>query len=137
MAHEPFVEIDHTADVALRVRGQDLPSLFLHAAQGLFHLLRCEPAGELESFEETISLSADDLEILLVDWLDELLYLAERHKVCLERFEIESLDDTSLSASVRGSGPQYPQRDIKAVTYADLAIRQVDGGYETMVTFDV
>ncbi len=137
MSDEPFVEIDHTADVALRVRGQDLPSLFQHAAQGLFYLLRCEPAGELDAFDEMVSVSADDLETLLVDWLDELLYLAQRHDVCLERFEIESFDRTSLSAIAYGSGPQYPQRDIKAVTYADLAIRQVEDGYETIVTFDV
>jgi SHS2 domain-containing protein len=137
MSEEPFVEIDHTADVALRVRGHNLSSLFQHAAQGLFHLMRCEPAGELSSSEHAVSVSADDLETLLVDWLAELLYLAERHDVCFQRFEIESFDRNSLSAVAYGSGPQYPQRDIKAVTYADLAIRQVDDGYETTVTFDV
>ena len=138
MPEEPFVEIEHTADLALRVHGRDLPSLFVHAAQGMFHLMRYPPNAEGSvRLTRAVALEALDLETLLVDWLDELLYLSERNAACLERFEITSLDTSSVRAIAQGASPRYPTRSIKAVTFADLAIRQVGEGYETIVTFDV
>ena len=135
-----FQEIEHTADLAIRVRGDDLVALFVHAARGLFYLLRCRPAERpAESVERDIELDAQDLETLLVDWLDELLYLSERGAgLCFETLHIHTLDESHLKATVHASGSQTPQRDIKAVTFSDLRIvQQEDGAYETTVTFDV
>jgi SHS2 domain-containing protein len=138
MMARPFVEIEHTADLALRVWGADLPALFTHAAQGMFHLMRCPPStDETRSVAYEIALCADDLETLLVDWLGELLYLAQRDAACLERYEFAALEGASLQATASGRAPRHPARAIKAVTYADLAIRRVSDGYETIVTFDV
>ena len=135
-----FQEIEHTADLAIRVRGEDLVALFVHAAHGLCHLLRCRPAERpAEPVEQAIELDAPDIETLLVDWLDELLYLSERGAGrCFETLYIHSLDKGHLKATVHASGSQTPQRDIKAVTFSDLRIvQQEDGAYETTVTFDV
>jgi SHS2 domain-containing protein len=138
MAEQPFIEIEHPADLALRVWGRDLPSLFTHAAQGMFHLMRYGPSPvEATPMTHDIALEADDLETLLVDWLGELLYLADREAAHLGRFEVVSLEQATLRALAHGEAPRYPGRSIKAVTYADLAIRPVAGGYETIVTFDV
>ncbi len=135
-----FQEIEHTADLAIRVRGEDLVALFVHAANGMFHLLRCRPVERpAESVERDMELDAPDLETLLVDWLDELLYLSQRAGLCFETFDIHTLDDQGhLKATVHASGSQTPQRDIKAVTFSDLRIvQQEDGAYETTITFDV
>jgi SHS2 domain-containing protein len=135
-----FQEIEHTADLALRVRGEDLVALFVHAAHGMFYLLRCRPAERpAEPVERDIELDAPDLETLLVDWLDELLYLSERGAgLCFETLYIHSLDKHRLKATVHASGSQTPQQDIKAVTFSDLRIvRREDGAYETTITFDV
>jgi SHS2 domain-containing protein len=143
MRSEPageFREIEHTADLAIRVRGEDLVALFFHAAHGLCYLLRCRPADDpAESVERDMELDAPDLETLLVDWLDELLYLSQRAGLCFETFDIHTLDDKGhLKATVHASGSQTPRRDIKAVTFSDLRIvQQEDGAYETTVTFDV
>lgn len=138
MNQRPFVEIEHTADLALRVWGADLPELFVHAAQGMFHLMRYPMStGETRPVAYEIALSADDVEMLLVDWLDELLYLAQRDAARLERYEIVAWEGVALRAKVYGRAPWHPTRAIKAVTYADLAIRRVGEGYETIVTFDV
>jgi SHS2 domain-containing protein len=134
-----FCEIEHTADLAIWVRGDDLAALFVHAARGLFHLLRCRPTEQPEPMEIDVRLDAPDLETLLVDWLDELLYLSGRGAGrCFETFYIHSLDQGHLEATVHTSGSRAPQRDIKAVTFSDLRIvQQEDGAYETTVTFDV
>ncbi len=138
MPERPFVEIEHTADLALRVRGDDLPSLFAHAAQGMFHLMRYPPpASEAAPLAREIALQADDPETLLVDWLGELLYLADRETAHFDRFEILAMEGTALRATIHGHAPQRPGRSIKAVTYADLAIRPTASGLETTITFDV
>lgn len=137
MSPAPFAEIEHPADLALWVSGSDLPSLFRHAAMGMFHLLRYASPNDLTPVTHTVSLAADDLEMLLVDWLDELLYLAHRDALCFDEFEIVTLSATSLQVVAYGSGPQHPSRIIKAVTYANLAIRHMGDGYETIITFDV
>ncbi len=138
MPKRPFAEIEHPADLALQVEGDDLPSLFIHAAEGVFFLMRYPPAANTASpVSYEITLSAPDLETLLVDWLNELLYLAERDLAHLEHLQIHELKDNSLRATVRGHAPCRPARSIKAATYADLAIRRTSAGYETIVTLDV
>ena len=134
----PFEEIDHTADLCLRVFGWDLQQLFVHAAQGMFHLMQCKPSGKATPIFHVVALEAYDLETLLVDWLGELLYLSEFKKVCYTTFEIDQLEPTHLRATVRGLTNHVAQKGIKAVTFSDLEVtRQADGHYETRITFDV
>lgn len=133
-----FEELEHTADLRLRVRGRDLRQVFVHAAQGMFSLLRCHVGEETHLSRYELHLSADDRETLLVDWLSELLYLSERDRVCLETFEIIRLTDTHLDAHVQGRGPVHAERGIKAVTFSDLTIEHTSSGsYVTTITFDV
>lgn len=137
MQEQPFTEIDHTADLAIRVWGHSLADLFIHAAQGMFALMRFSPCNALERATRVIALEAYDKDMLLVDWLDELLYLSTRDAILFDTFDILKLEETQLEAVVHGNRPCHPQRVIKAVTYAGVAIRQTANGYETVVTFDV
>ena len=72
-----FKEIAHTADLALDVWGEDLWDLFRNAAQGLYAL-----AGAVENKEETdrfdLRIPLGEEEQMLVDFLNELLYLLDR-----------------------------------------------------------
>lgn len=134
----PFEELDHTADLCLCVRGATLPALFVHAAQGMFHLMQCEPCVGCHAVSYALVLEAYDLETLLVDWLGELLYLGERDRACLDDPTIIHLDATHLEAQVRGKSPCTVQRGIKAVTFGGLQIVQrPEGFWETVITFDV
>src|SRR3990172_1882144 len=69
-------EIDHTADVGIRVFGSTSHELCGGPALGMFarttHPSRVKPKGEIE-----VRVSADDLSALLVAWLSELLVLHE------------------------------------------------------------
>ncbi|HHX64474.1 MAG TPA: archease [Chloroflexi bacterium] len=138
---QPFEELEHPADISLRVYGDDLAALFRHAAQGMFHLLRCRADDDPDSSEpvtEEIVLQAHDVETLLVDWLTELLYLSETRQACFDTFDLTHIDPTHLKAVVRGVSPARAEKDIKAVTYADMSItRNDDDHYTTTITFDV
>lgn len=133
----PFEEIPHTADLALRVRGADWPSVLLHAAQGLFYLLRCEARGPAAPVRRQIALEADDPETLLVDWLNELIYLSETHGELYTSFAFEELTWTRLQATVQGWDHHPPQKYIKAATFFDLKLVSTPEGYEVTITFDV
>lgn len=133
-----FEEVAHTADLEIKVWGKDLRSLFTSAAEGMFHLLGIEGYEQgLSAVREEISLNAMDYEGLLILFLEELLYrLTEEYM----RFSIDnlSLDDKfSLQAKLRGSQIKSYQRDIKAVTYHKLNIREVDKGYTVNIVFDI
>jgi SHS2 domain-containing protein len=139
-AAEPHIEeIEHTADWAIRVRARDWPGLFVGAAQGMFGLLTDLAAVTVDHRLE-ISLQAIDAETLLIDWLNELLYLAEVHSQVFSEFEISDLvvnADARLQAQAGGGRPRELNKVIKAATFSGLSIRQAGGELLAEIVFDV
>jgi len=131
-----FEEVEHTADIAIRVWGRDLAELFANAAYGL----ACQMADLAEvdrTVEQSIELGAYDAETLLVAWLGELLYLGERDGCVFTDFDMLEVVPTRLRSVARGGAVQEHWRHIKAVTFSDLEIVLTDEGYETTIVFDV
>ena len=131
-----FEEVEHTADLALKVHGHSLEEIFANAAYGLFSLM-----ADLEnlppSFNREVHLGAPDRESLLVDWLNELLYLHEVEEEIYTRFQIENLSSTALSATVWGTKMKASKLTVKAATFHDLEIKETEDGYLATVVFDV
>ena len=135
-----FEEVEHTADIAIRVRGRSLAEMFANAAYGMACQMAGHPASagaEGEMIERTIDLTAYDAETLLVSWLGELLYLGEREGCVFIGFDMVKVTASRLQAIVRGGPATTHQRHIKAVTFNDLDIVHTDDGYETTIVFDV
>ncbi len=134
-----FEEVEHTADLALKVHGHSLKEVFINAACGLLSLMA--NLEGLEGLEPTISreisLESLDYEALLVDWLNELLYLHEVEEEIYTRFEIKALSPTALSAIIWGTKMTASLLAVKAATFHDLEIRETEAGYLTTVVFDV
>lgn len=142
---EHFEEIDHTADWAIRVRGQDLPELFVNAARGMYSLLVDLERVSL-SEQRSVEVEGVSLEGLLVAWLSQLLYLTETERLIFGRFVIDQLQPSTspesgslgrLRATAEGGRAQELRKYIKAVTYHGLSIRQEDGRYVAEIVFDV
>lgn len=133
-----YRELPHTADVALEVWGRDLPDLFAQAGRGLSDLLAHLPPDARPEHLHDIRLSAPDNETLLIDWLNELLTFFDEHGEAYVTFDVAMPHPGELTARV-GATPRYtPRHAIKAATFHNLAIRQEqDGGYRTVVVFDV
>ncbi|MCP4540069.1 MAG: archease [Chloroflexi bacterium] len=134
--HYHFKEIEHTADIAIRIRGQELTELFANAAYGMACQL-ADPDAVNPTNEHQVELNAYDTETLLVSWLEELLYLGEREECVFVDFNIHQVTPTQLRAVVRGGPVEEHGAHIKAVTFNELEIVHTDTGYETTVVFDV
>jgi SHS2 domain-containing protein len=138
MRRAGFRELAHPADLALQVYGDDLSTLYLNAARGLQHLLRCAAADPLLDTPGTqVSLQSPDLETLMVDWLGELLYLTEQHGRGWTVRDVRVTSPGVLTATVSLARNGRPQRSIKAVTFSGLAIVKGPDGYEAAIVFDV
>ena len=133
--NDRFEEIEHTADIAIRVWGCDLAGLFANAAYGMACQL-ADPVEVERTVEQAIELEAYDAETLLVTWLGELLYLSERDGCVFTDFDVLGVTPTHLRAVARG-GPAEYRRHIKAVTFSQLEIVRTGAGYETTIVFDV
>ncbi|MEE8392361.1 MAG: archease [Anaerolineae bacterium] len=131
-----FEEIEHTADIAIRVWGRDLAELFANAAYGMACQL-ADPDAVKQTNEHQVELDAYDVETLLVSWLEELLYLGEREECVFTAFDMIQITPTQLRAIVRGGPVEEHGAHIKAVTFNELEIVRTDAGYETTIVFDV
>ncbi len=130
-----FREVEHTADWQLDVWAPDLPALFEQAARGMYRLSGARPGTGLQQ-EVRLQLQASDLESLLVSFLTELLYYSEQERLIFDAFELQ-IEDTGLKGRLRGLPLAAQDKEIKAVTYHNMQIKQSDRGYEVQIVFDV
>lgn len=135
-----YIQLEHTADIRIRVLGKDLPELFANAGFAFFDLVAdLSNVQERDSVE--IRAAADDIELLLVAWLNELLYWFDASRMLFRRFDIVQFNKTQIVA--KAFGEKYdPQRhhmraEIKAVTYHHLAVEQMGDHWEASVIFDI
>jgi len=134
-----FEILDHTADVGIIAYGASINQAFANAAKGLFSLIT-----ELDSIEELfqrdIELVAPDRESLLVEWLNELIYLFDAENVVFKRFDITELNDTRLKARNYGekvdSSKHKLKTGVKAATYHMLKVDKTNG-CKVQVLFDI
>ena len=128
-----FAEVPHTADVAIRAWGHTVDELLVAAATGLFSLASGdgEPTPERE-----LEVASPDLESLLVDWLNELLYLSEVNREVYDSFSVTTEPEWHLRGSAKGRGLGSGYTKVKAVTYHGLSIRHEGDDYVATVVFD-
>ena len=130
---------EHTADLGLRVRAEDLPELFAEAARGLFAVIAGDLGGIRPVEELRFAVDGDQPDELLRDWLGELLYTFHTRRVLLSQFEV-SLGPTGLTAVARGEPIDLARHEIdvelKAVTYHGLKVVQEDSGWMAEVIVD-
>jgi SHS2 domain-containing protein len=135
--HEIF---DHTADLGLRIRADDLRGLFEEAARALFSAMVANLDEVRPVDEVTFKIEGTERDELLRDWLAELLYTFDTRHLLLVQFEVR-LDEAGLTATARGE-PLDPQRheigaELKAVTYHGLKVEQQQDGWLAEVIVDV
>lgn len=130
--------IEHTADIGLIAYGSSLAEAFGNAAYGMFSII-----AELDRVRETetrrFEVSSNDLEGLLFEWLNRLLYYFDVDMLLFKRFEISILPENRLKAICYGE--KYdPLRHrlktgVKSATYYMLKVDDIKN--EVQVIFDV
>ena len=133
-----YKQIEHTADLGATVYGGSLPELFENAAFAMFDMM-ADLDGVLPEVTVKIDIEEPDGEILLVSWLNEVLYAAYIKGMLFCEFRVISLEGNRLSAEAAGMtmDPGRIRHEIKAATYHDLKIEKKNGDYEVTIVFDV
>ena len=132
-----FEEIEHTADNALLVSGRSWKELLINAAHGMNSLMVTKVSASGSLIQKQVVVEAADAEGLLVEWLSELAYWAEKELLVFRRFEIQQANSTMAQATLHGGHVHQLQKHIKAVTYHNLEIVKTDKGLKATVVFDV
>lgn len=138
----PFTFFEHTGDVGVDVRASTLDRLFADAAAALVETL-AEAAAVRADTTLHLTLAAPDLDLLLVDWLSELLFRFETKGFLPAdcRLGVSKGDGWRLDAEVvgeTGAATRLPIKVlIKAVTYHALEVRQASNGWTARIVFDI
>ena len=131
--------LPHTADVGIAAAGATVEEAFENAAFGMFDLM-FDLAGVPATEECRVEAAGGHPGELLVAWLSALLAEAEIRGLALCRFGVEMLGGGRLrgtAAGGAGDARELRGPPVKAVTYHDLAVEEVPGGWEARVIFDV
>jgi SHS2 domain-containing protein len=139
----PYEFFDHTGDVGVAVSGRTVDELFASAAQAFTETLTPVTGVEPRRPEE-LDVAAPELDLLLVDFLSELLYRFDTRAWLTREAQLDvrkSDGGWTLQGTLVGE-KHDPARHalrvlIKAVTYHGLAVTERDGLWTTNVVFDI
>jgi SHS2 domain-containing protein len=130
--------LEHTADVGLRARAATVTTLFEQTTRGL-----CDIAGiwqDAPGSSVAIDVEARDREGLIVDWLNEVLYLHDSRNVAVGSVEVDEVSEQRARGRVTvhplGEGAETAIQ-VKAVTYHQLDVREIPSGWSATVFFDI
>ncbi|MBU1065109.1 archease [bacterium] len=131
---------DQTSDLGIEVMGPDLESLYRNAALGLTDLIT--DLKMLKSIKSRIvNVQAEDRELLLREFLAELLYLFHIENFLARDIKIIEISGTNLKAELSGEpikiGTHRIHREIKSVTYHQLCIKQNESGFKARFVLDI
>lgn len=140
--NEKWKEIEHDADIGLYASGCDLCELFRNAGEGLINLIASpRTVGHSEQRTITVSENESTPEMMLVEWLEEILWLLE-----VELFVPSSVVDLNWENKkiyAKIAGERYDRKkhelrhSIKAVTWHNLEIKHKKGELYVTLILDV
>ena len=139
-----YLEEIGTADIAFEATGRDLPELFRDAADATTNVMIDNIEAIQPRETRRIELSNAMIDMLLFDFLQELIFLkdAERLLLRIREVQITKRDGNYfLQATAEGEmldAERHHQRaDVKAVTLHNFSVEQVDGGWKARVLLDI
>jgi len=131
--------LEHEDEAGIEAWGQDMAEAFAQAAEGLFALMVVHEGIE-ERASRQVEVTAPDAEALLVEWLNELLFLFETEGWLFRRFAIREISDTALEAEGYGEhwdpGRHLLRLGVKAATYHETQVER-DGECRVQIIVDV
>jgi SHS2 domain-containing protein len=133
-----------SADIAFLAAGPSLEELFIAAAGALRSVMLQEPDALGRDRERRFTVGAGSLDILLVNFLQEFLYLMDAEGLLLVPDSVEIREygeEWSLTCSARGEimrrGSHAFITDVKAVTMHRLSVEREGNAWRATVVLDV
>ncbi len=139
-----YLEEIGTADIAFEATGRDLPELFMAAADATMNVM----IDNLDAIEprETrhIELSNDQIDMLLFDFLQELIYFKDAERLLLRVSEVRIEEQggkhfwkAEAAGEPLDSARHHQRADVKAVTLHDFSVEKQDDGWKATVLLDI
>ncbi|KPK27494.1 MAG: hypothetical protein AMJ61_05510 [Desulfobacterales bacterium SG8_35_2] len=132
--------IEHTADTGFEVWGTTKEEVFESAAKAFFDIMWQIETGQ-KNEPETIEVTGNDLEELLVNFLEEFLYLYDAKGLVCTGLDVDAIEKHKVSA--RAWLQKFNQaRDqellgVKAVTYHQLFIGKINSTWTARIFLDI
>jgi len=116
----------HQADMGIRGIGSTKEAAFEAAALALTAVIT-DPGSVVPTRAVSVVCEAPDDELLLIDWLNALVYEMATQKLLFSRFHVHIMDH-SLSATAWGEPVEVarhqPAVEVKGATYTELAVKR-------------
>lgn len=135
--------LEHTADIGIEVVAQNLNGAFIEAIYGLLDLIFNNSFKDMDTKNqlEIIEINSSDLESLLVDTLNEILFLIDSRKIIPLKPEIFEMSNNSLKLRYKKfefDFANFPMHIyVKAVTYHQLEIIQKENSVRIKFFLDI
>ncbi|MBS3063153.1 MAG: archease [Candidatus Diapherotrites archaeon] len=141
MSYELF---EHRADIGVRGKGKTCEQAFEECAKAMFSAMvdveRVAPKKKVQ-----FDAHASDLEALLPEFLNNLLYVRDVQGMVFSRFEVKDLrqgpGQWGLKASAWGEkfdpNRHEPKTEVKAATFYQLSVRKTPQGFVAECVVDV
>jgi SHS2 domain-containing protein len=137
-----FLESVAIADCAMEVEGDDLDDHFATAARALAEVM-VDPATVPRAVERRVELAAPSLDLLLFDWLSQLIYMKDAERLVFPDVEarVEAAEPCRLVARLGGGvidrATTALRADPKAVTFHLFALEPRGDGWRARVVIDI
>jgi SHS2 domain-containing protein len=135
--------IDHTADILFRAYADSEAELFAQCGLAL-QQAQVEVSQVEEKETVTITGCNAELDRLLFDFLDDLLYYKDADLMVFSRFEIKiEKKDNEFCMECLAHGEKLdfsrhqPKVDVKAITMHTFEVKQTEKGWEAQVLIDI
>jgi SHS2 domain-containing protein len=132
--------LSHTADLGIIVKGNSCEELFRNAGLALMDLMILNKSHD-PGVKTAISVNGNDLPDLMVKWLSEILYLFEGERLVVTEIGVNSISLNSINSTIDivefDIRHHEVLREIKAITYHQIAVMEEKGFWTARVIFDL
>lgn len=139
MKNAGWEHFEHKGDIGIRGWGATPEEAFEQAAVALTAVIT---SPQLVEPRETVAVncSADDLELLFVDFLNAILYEMAVRKMLFSKFEV-SVQGNSLNALCYGEridiARHQPATEVKGASFAELRVAKENSHWVAQCVVDV
>jgi SHS2 domain-containing protein len=135
-----FELLDHPADIGFRAHAETLEDLFANCAYALISII-LDPEKAVATEKWLLEAEGTDLDSLLVNWLNEVLYYIDTKRVVFASISVTFPDPPRVRCRAEGElrdAVKHPVRlFVKAVTYHQLKIFRKEDTWTAEVYVDV
>ncbi|MDR0438644.1 MAG: archease [Methanocalculaceae archaeon] len=135
-----FEELEHTADVRMKITAPSLLDLFVESGFALAEILYGEYQKEPETISFPIEAKGNEVVESIVNFLSELLFLTETEYLVPVSFDLaaEGCVVSGVVAGVLFDRTKHTGGiEVKGISYSGISLAKTAAGYELIIIFDI